>query len=259
MKMKYFFSILFVTNSLMAFSQEKCHQDILNKEEIYAENKMQIFLQYDFSDLWSKTDNYNVLGVLGDDFQRIKIRILTVVKNENKPDEYLVYGKSNVKNNICDFIGKIIVEKIQETKREQFGVDNQAQNAGIKTQGLLTAKYEFFENKNQSHTGIFAGQLQTKWYINKESQLKYDDINLLADGYFNNAFVGTWTMYKSSKSIICNWADYRVPNIACEFDLGEGEFSPNEKYFDKGWGSYSKAFLLNDEQAKNEEFAEWWR
>ena len=29
------------------------------------------------------------------------------------------------------------------------------QNSGIKSQGLLTAKYEFFENKEQNHKGQF--------------------------------------------------------------------------------------------------------
>ena len=256
--MKTILSLIFIVHSLIVFSQNTCHNDILNGEKLDAKNKTSQLFTYDFSDLWTKTDNYNVLGVLGNDFQRIKVKILTVVKNTNKPDEYLVYGKSNVKNNVCDFVGRIIVENIQETKREQFGVDNQAKDA-IKTQGILIAKYEFFENKNQPHTGVFAGQLQTKWYINKDNQLKYNDINLLSDGYFNNAFVGTWTMYNASKSRICNWADYRVPNIPCEFDLGTGEFSPNEKYFEKGWQSYAKAFLSNEEQAKNEEFAEWWR
>lgn len=258
-KMKTILSLFFIVSSFSIFSQTNCHNDILSGEKMYEENKKNVFLASDFSDLWNKTDNYNVLGVLGDDFQRIKVRVITVVKNTNNPEEYFVYGKSNVKGNVCDFIGKIIVEKIHETKREQFGVDNQAKDTGIKTQGLLIAKYEFFENRNQSHTGVFTGQLRTKWYINKDNQVKYDDINLLSDGYFNNAFEGTWTMYNTKKSKICKWADYRVPNIACDFDLGAGEFSPNEKYFDKGWLSYAKAFLSNDEQYKNEEFAEWWR
>src|SRR5690606_7752959 len=102
-------------------------------------------------------------------------------------------------------------------------------------QGLLTAEYEFFENKNRTHSGIFKGTLQTKWYL-KENVIKYNDFDNESDGYFNNAFTGIWKMYHAQLEKICNWGDYRVPNVDCDFDVGTAEFSVNRKYLiEKGW------------------------
>jgi hypothetical protein len=158
-----------------------------------------------------------------------------VEKTLNNPYEYLVYGKSSVKSSVCDFIGKITIIKIQEFKNQNFGIDDEYKNSGIKSQGLLTAKYELFENKEQNHSGQFQGTLQTKWYLDKENLIKYNDINLNSDDYFNNAFVGTWKMYKSKIEKICNWGDYRVPYTKCDFDIGAGELSISEKYSKNGW------------------------
>ena len=65
--------------------------------------------------------------------------------------------------------------------------------------------------------------------------IKYDSINIHSDAYFNNSFVGIWKMYDSETKKICNWADYRVPNINCNFDIGAGEFNVNEIYAKNGW------------------------
>ena len=158
-----------------------------------------------------------------------------VEKNLINNNEYFVFGKSSVKGNFCEFIGKITIVKIQESKRKHFGVDDKFKNQGIKTQGLLTAKYEFFENKHQNHSGNFSGTLQTKWFLDKNDKVQYDDINSVSDGYFNNAFVGTWKMYNSNIEKICNWGDYRVPYANCDFDIGTGELSISEKYLKNGW------------------------
>jgi hypothetical protein len=207
----------------------------MDKEELNSKNEVTEFLKYDFSELWLKTENNLVYGIIGDEYQRILMKFLTVEKNLNNNNEYFVFGKSSVKANLCEFVGKITIIKIQESKRKQFGVDDEFKNQGIKTQGLLTAKYEFFENKHQNHSGYFSGTLQTKWFLDKNDKVQYDDINSVSDGYFNNAFVGTWKMYNSNIEKICNWGDYRVPYANCDFDIGTGELSISEKYLKNGW------------------------
>lgn len=234
-KMKNKFLLLILLLSIPSFSQNLCKTDIMNEEKLYQTNELENFLKFDFSELWLNTENNLVYGILGDDFQRIQIKLVSISKNSNNPNEYFVYGKSKVKENICDFVGKIIILKIQESKRIHFGVDDEFINSGIKTQGLLTAKYEFFENKLQSHSGFFTGNLETKWFLDKEDKMQYDNINMHADGYFNNAFVGSWKMYDSKLEKKCHWGDYRVPSVECGFDIGSGEFSVAEKYHKKGW------------------------
>ena len=92
-----------------------------------------------------------------------------------------------------------------------------------------------FEDKGQKYAGVFSGILKTKWYLDKNNNLKYDNININSDGYFNNAFVGTWKIYDNGLPKKCNWGDYRVPNSNCDFDTGTGEFNVSEKYIKNGW------------------------
>lgn len=233
--MKYKILFLAFFFSIHSFSQDLCKTDIMNGEKLLQTNGVENFLKYDFSDLWLQTDNNLVYGILGDDFQRIQIKLISISKNINNQNEYFVYGKSKVKENVCEFVGKITILKIQESKRKHFGVDDEHKNSGIKTQGLLTAKYEFFENKLQTHSGYFTGNLETKWFLDKEDKMQYDNINIHSDSYFNNAFVGSWKMYHSKIEKKCHWGDYRVPSIDCSFDIGAGEFNVAEKYWKKGW------------------------
>lgn len=221
--------------SVNSFSQDLCNTDIMNDEKLLPNNEIQKFLKYDFSELWLQTNNNLVYGILGDDFQRIQIKLISISKNINNQNEYFVYGKSKVKENICELVGKILIIKIQESKREHFGVDDEYKNSGIKTQGLLSAKYEFYENKLQSHSGYFTGDLESKWFLDKDNIIQYDTINIHSDGYFNNAFKGSWTMYNSKTEKKCHWGDYRVPSVDCSFDIGVAEFSVAEKHHSKGW------------------------
>lgn len=250
-----FCSILFSLNTTSSDAQELRFTDILNEEKLIDENVMGKFVDHDFSSLWLQGEY--VRGIIGEDYQRIRVKILNVVKNENNPKEYLVYGKTMVRSNICEFIGKITIQEIQETDRDHFGVDDEYIGM-TKTQGLITAAYELFEDKRQEHTGVFLGKLKTKWYLDNNNEVHYDDINAVSDGYFNNSFVGNWKGYHSTKSKICNWADYRVPSVKFGFDIGAGEFSPDEAYANVGWESYIK-MLSGDEQAKFEEQREWWK
>ena len=262
--MKYKILLLLIILSINSFSQNLCKTDIMNEEKLLQSNKIDEFLKYDFSDLWLQTENNLVYCTLGDDYQRIFIKLLTIEKNINNPNEYLVYGKSSVKENICEFVGKITILKIQESKREHFGVDDEFKNSGIKTQGLLSAKYEFFENKLQSHSDYFTGNLESKWFLDKDDKMQYDNINIHSDGYFNNAFVGSWKMYHSKLEKKCNWGDYRVPSVDCGFDIGAAEFSVAEKYHKKGWidialkGKVGSLDIIEAKSKSTEVAKNWW-
>ena len=259
--MKFKIQILLILFSISSFSQSLCRTDIMNEEELNAKNEITEFLKYDFSELWLKTENSFVYGIIGDEYQRILIKFLTVEKNLNNNNEYFVFGKSSVKGNLCEFVGKITIIKIQESKREHFGVDDEFKNQGIKTQGLLTAKYEFFESKHQKHSGYFSGTLQTKWFLDKNDKVQYDDINSVSDAYFNNAFVGIWKMYNSKIEKICRWGDYRVPNVDSNFDVGTGEFNVAQKYWERGWLNIAlKNKMPNGAiiETKKVESKQWW-
>ncbi|WP_433811027.1 hypothetical protein [Flavobacterium johnsoniae] len=221
--------------SFNLWSQNLCRTQILEQEELFQKNELNKYSKYDFSKLWTQTDNTLIYGIIGDNYQRILIKLISVKRNPSKNNEYLVSGKSMVKSNICDFSGKITITKVQEIKKLRFGVDDEYKTAGIKNQGLLAASYEFVENKQQKSSGKFLGTIQTLWYLDKNDLMNYNDIESYSDKYFNNAFIGIWKSNNSAKEKICNWADYRVPNVNCDFDLGAGELSVSDKYQKNGW------------------------
>jgi hypothetical protein len=52
----------------------------------------------------------NPVGIIGTDFQRFQIHFSSIKKNPQNPYEYLVSGKTMVKNNRCDFTGTITIK-----------------------------------------------------------------------------------------------------------------------------------------------------
>jgi len=231
----------------------------LLENELIEKNVIEKYNSFDFSPIWTKTENHIVYGIIGKDNERLKIKLISITKSKNDPNEYIIFGKSKVKENICDFTGRINLKKIQEVKELHYGVDEMYKGKGIKSQGLIIAEYSFSENNEQSHSGVFTGKLYSKWYLDKNNQIQYDNIENISDSYSNNAFIGIWKMYGSNLIKKSNWSDFRVPNPTSDFDIGAGEFSPNKKYYNKGWENYSKAFVFGDEKAKKDELKKWWK
>ncbi|WP_430812985.1 MULTISPECIES: hypothetical protein [unclassified Carboxylicivirga] len=253
---------LLISNLLHAQTDNKFLADFLLGNELKAENTLDKFSEYDFSNIWTKTDNQFVYGIIGTEHQRIRIKLISVEKNSLKPNEYIVLGKSKVKETICDFQGIIEISEIKELKMLNYGVDNEYEDIGIKAQGIIIASYEFRENKEQKHSGTFTGQLLSKWYLDSKDSINYDNIESFADSYSNNAFIGIWKSYNTEHEKLCNWADYRVPGANEDFDIGAGEFCVAEKYWSKGWLDIA---LINQvpnhaikRSEKTQDIKNWW-
>jgi hypothetical protein len=200
--------------------------------------------KHDVSDLWTCDSLANngdsivswkrppALGFIGKDFQRIKIKFLSVIQNPKKPLEYMIYGKSNVNENICPFQGNIIIDTAQiygESDDYHF------------IQGSLSGRYTLYEDTDYYGTGVFEGVFSTNFYILKSGKIRYDDLCIVDDSFSNNQFEGTWTSYNNSgenKGIkICNWGDFRIPGNIFP-DNGVAEFVPDKKIHEHGWGNY---------------------
>ena len=118
-----------------------------------------------------------------------------------------------------------------------YGADDEYKDQGIKSQGLLLAKYIFNENKEQKYSGTFKGIMTLFWYVDKSGNIKYDDIESFSDNYVNNQYVGTWSQYGRTTEKVANWGEYRVP-FPGDLDIGAGEFGVNPKYYKQGWQDY---------------------
>ncbi|MDO3626189.1 hypothetical protein [Mucilaginibacter sp. BT774] len=247
-----FFSItlLFSFNIYAQTESEIFKKKTLSNQYLLKKGLKSDLIKYDFSKLLLHTDNSMVYGFIGDNYQRMRVKIIRVKKDSLLPDTYHVYGESMVKNNIDEFNGTLKISNIRQLKSMSFGVDDEYKNKGIKGEYVIIADYNFFENKDQSHSGAFNGVLESDFYLDKNHKVHYDDIEMNSDGYTNNQFVGQWIDYKSNLAKRCNWGDFRVPNSG-DLDIGAGEFSPNDKYLKFGWQS------VRDKNDKIEE-AKWW-
>ena len=251
--------LLFLTTLTYAQGETEFLNRFLFEEKLDTTNKLTQYNKYDFSSIWTKTESYQILGIIGADYQRIKVKIIQVEKDSINASIYRVTGMSSVKGNICDFNGTIILTGIKTVNSLDFGIRNEYVDSSIIQQGLLTADYIFEEDNRQYHSGFFKGKLYSKWYLKSNLLIQYYDIDKISDGYMNNAFIGTWRSYQSGRMKECRWADYSVPMAKPGFDIGAAEFSPSKEYSSKGWESYNKAWFSKDKEARKQELSEWWK
>ena len=195
-----------------------------------------------------------ILGFIGDDYQRFFIHFISVAKNPANPYEYLVYGKTKVKDNICSFQGVIKVVDAKLFTENEFPEYKQ---------GYAICEVLLSENREESGSGFFKGNLESRFSIDEKGTFAYDELMLMADGFSNNQFVGTWTSYRTNSSKKCHWGDFRIPKSG-GLDQGVGEFIANEKYAKNGWSNYITAYgyhVTNEAlKAKAEaiEKEQWW-
>jgi hypothetical protein len=253
-KMRIFGFLLLI--SKMAIAQddsEKFRTEALASGYITREDDKEEIVKHDIAPIFTRTVNSAIVGFIGKDYQRFRIKFISVIKNKDQQDQYFVYGKSMVKENVCEFQGTLRITNAFYLK------DTEIKDA---RQGILIGDYSLFENAAQKHVGVFRGAFRVGWYVNNHGQIHYDDLMIDADGFKNNEFVGTWSPYGGTVSKPCNWGDYRIP-MSGDLDAGEGEFFPSQKYINNGWASYRQAFGgANDSIAKEariNEAREWWK
>jgi hypothetical protein len=228
---------------------------LIQNERIVSKDITHKIIKFDLSNLWTTTRNDCVYGYIGKNYQRLRIKFISVQRDSIDSTVYNVQGKSNVKANICSFQGFITINKA-------FYIEN-IYSPGEKT-GILVGKYKLQENADSQHSGIFTGNYITYWYIDRQNKIHYNDLGRKgADGYCNNQFVGIWTRYSDNIILECRWGDYRIPGLTEAVDCGAAEFSINEKYRDYGWNDFLKA---QQESYNNKigiytrkEREEWWK
>ena len=204
--------------------------------KLKVSNLLDKYSAYDFSQLIQPKTEF--LGFIGSDYRRIIMKFNSVRKEPNS-QTYSVTGTSLVLNNKCDFNGTITIRQVREFELFHYGVDEMYKDSGIKSQGLIIGNYSLKENKDQPHSGEFIGIMSLLWYIDKTGKLCYDKIDNYSDSYRNNQYVGIWKDYSTKTEKTCNWGEFRIP-FSGDLDIGTGEFSPNEKYYDKGWRPINK-------------------
>ena len=148
----------------------------------------------DFSKIWL---NNTFQGTIGSSNQRIEIRFLSIYKEENSNNNYILKGKSKVNKNICDFEGSMTINEIYFLDK-----DNVYCEGPDYSNGYLVGTYHFKEDTTQQHVGLFRGMVMTKF---NESDGNYSPFRGWSTSHGTNEFIGTWKDYNSSTPKYCSW------------------------------------------------------
>lgn len=204
---------------------------------------------------WMTQERREPLGYLGNNYQRLWMHFISVIKNHDDPFEYYVHGKSRFKGNICDFQGVLRLSEATEFTELEYPDERQ---------GTIKGEFFLYEDQKQSGTGTFSGTFTTHWWLDKNGKVSYNGLLFgIDDGYSNNEFTGVWTSHKSGKQLPCNWGDFRMPNGG-DLDISASDFIPNEKYAANGWLTYLQAYSgrfdeKTTQQARKKEEEAWWK
>jgi hypothetical protein len=207
--------------------------------------------KHDLKRFWIDNPSEQRHGFIGSNYRRLDIKFLSIIKNSETPNQYFIFGKSRVSNNICEFQGTIEIEESFYIKSLRYFKGNS---------GVIAGHFVFFETPDCNHSGVFKGQFVTYWTKNEKGEFEYMDLPAIEG---NNQFAGYWTNYKNTNKIIANLGDRRLPNSG-DLDIGTSEFGINRKYQENGWDSFIKAHgggYDNEtmEEARRIELLEWWK
>ncbi len=78
--------------SFNIWSQNLCRTQILAEKELFPKNEMNKYLKYDFSNLWNKIDNNLVYGILGENYERILMKFVSIKKTNQIIQEKKKYA-----------------------------------------------------------------------------------------------------------------------------------------------------------------------
>ncbi len=201
-------------------------------------------------------DRPEPLGFIGRDFQRFRIHVTAIRRSGSDPLKYVLNGKTLVKGNICDFEGDLQIDSL--VKRPDS--DAPEEWGGIRSGWYLKGHYVLREDPGQSGAGVFEGTHYIDIASDSDGNIYYDTLMLIADGYRNNQWRGTWRSYKTGAAKACNWGDWRIPD-SDGLDYGAGEFIPADEYLGNGWQSYRDQFDRDPAiraKALQEENQCWW-
>lgn len=248
--------VLICSVMVLPAESEQYRRQLLTSTDLQPTEKLTSYASRSFASVWLHSDPETALGFIGNDYQRLRVKLLTVCPDAQRPGRYVVTGKSKVRATVAPFQGTFTVVHVRENKHLPRTLDNAPSDA-VKA-GIVLAEYELRKPEGQPNDGVFRGIVYAQWYQDKAGKLRYNNLESFADGYANNQFVSTWQSYKTGLTKRCNWGNNRIPNSG-QLDQGVGEFSPADTYLHNGWQSYRKAWDQNDKVAQQQEQAAWWK
>lgn len=244
---------LFLAQALVYCQELERYEDLLILDDQFEikESNLDEIGKLNLKNFWIKNPEESRFGFIGSNYRRLDVVFVSIIKDENNPLVYRVYGKSRVSANICEFQGTIEISK-------SFYLSSFEYFAG--KGGVIAGDYHFYEDRDANHPGVFQGRFVTYWNKDRNDSIVYMQLPAIEG---NNQFAGTWQGYGTSKSLEANWGDSRIP-FSADLDVGTSEFGVNRKYQQYGWDSFIKAWAggfdkETTKRAREEENKAWWK
>lgn len=201
---------------------------ILIEPDYDFESKEYIFNEKAFEPRW-----FEPIGFRGNDCQRFYIHYDSVCHKGN--GVYEVMGRTRYHDTIRLFTGTLTLDSLWLNNEEYLPKYGEF--------GKLYGHYQY-EEEEFSGGGIMSGKMSID-FAKVNGRYYYDAFMLIADGYDNNQYEGTWSSRNLSRMEKCNWGDFRIPDSE-HLDTGTGMFIPHEECFDRGWRIYTYNYADND-------------
>lgn len=200
---------------------------------IHKDNELNVL---DYSSVWTCYQN-DVLGYVGENYQRFYFLIDSIKANSKETLQYKVWGRYRIKDAINYYVGSIRIAEGFEKLPEKYSIVEDNPLSGIQV-------YSMVSEWNLNAIGVkesIKGKMTSTFYIH-QGKVFFDDLDIeCSDSYRNNQFIGT-LQSASGKENKCRWGTFRIPDSE-EFDIGAADFFPDDKYIKNGWQSYSNAYL----------------
>lgn len=119
-------------------------------------------------------------GTIGDQKEAMKVMVEISEQNRKNDQEYFLSGYSVVENTISKFEGKLKITKYKDGKKRSS----------------IFGEYEFAEEPNGKHSGMFTGKFIYTFMWNKKTQ-KIENQFI--------EFIGNWKSYDGTLTYKTNW------------------------------------------------------
>jgi len=187
--------------------------------------------QSDLSHLWSGSAwQDEQIGFIGDDYERLRLRFMSVIRNSDNPFEYFLYGKTSVSGSVCEFQGSLSIS-------ETGFYENQPEK--MFKHGFIAGEIVLFEDPACLHSGVFRGSFQTDFYLDSTWTFYYNNLSKGSPQYRNNQFEASWYSYTTDDVLSTGWGDGRIPSSG-PLDAGYTRFKPAMEYLPNGWATFEQ-------------------
>ncbi len=250
-----FINDLYSQSNINSEFAKEFNRKLLNnlKENKYENLDINHFSKkYNLSKFFGNMNSEKIYGFIGNELERIKVKVLSVEQVQNTKTTFKISGKTKIAEKITVFNGNISLENIYSFQEK------------ITRHGLVICEFkaELNETGNSSNLGTFIG-----YYYLILSKIAEDIRYPKATPRYlqNYTFAGNWKAKNKNLNLPVLWGEnYLVEELETFYYEITRNKQIDENIIDKNWKSYFDAYTEGvkssiKNKALKEEKSIWWK